>query len=136
MLFRVDPSSALGLADQLAAQVRGALATGALTAGEQLPAARQVAAGLDINMHTVLRAYQALRDEGLIDLRRGRGAVVRADVDADAVAMHEAIGVLAARMVRGGWSEDRAADALRHAMRALQGPATPERSDTDEGNSR
>jgi DNA-binding transcriptional regulator YhcF (GntR family) len=136
MLFRVDPSSALGLADQLAAQVRGALATGALTAGEQLPAARQVAAGLDINMHTVLRAYQALRDEGLIDLRRGRGAVVRADVDADAVAMHEAIGVLAARMVRGGWSEDRAADALRHAIRALQGPAIPERSDTDEGNSR
>jgi DNA-binding transcriptional regulator YhcF (GntR family) len=136
MLFRVDPSSALGLADQLAAQVRGALATGALTAGEQLPAARQVAAGLDINMHTVLRAYQALRDGGLIDLRRGRGAVVRADVDADAVAMHEAIGVLAARMVRGGWSEDRAADALRHAIRALQGPAIPERSDTDEGNSR
>ncbi len=136
MLFRVDPSSAIGLADQLAAQVRGALATGALTAGEQLPPARQVAAGLDINMHTVLRAYQALRDEGLIDLRRGRGAVIRADVDADALAMREAIEALAARMVRGGWTEDRAADALRHAIRTLQGPATPERSHTDEGTQR
>jgi GntR family transcriptional regulator len=76
MLFRVDPTSTVPLFDQLAASVRTELARGTLRAGERLPSAREVAAALDINIHTVLKAYQELRDEGLIDLRRGRGAVV------------------------------------------------------------
>ena len=81
MLIRVDPDSPIGLAEQIAGQVRGALVSGELAAGEKLPPARELAAGLDVNMHTVLRAYSVLRDEGLIDLRRGRGAQVRANVD-------------------------------------------------------
>lgn len=134
MLFRVVPASPVGLADQIAAQVRGALAAGTLAAGEQLPPARQVATGLDINMHTVLRAYQTLRDEGLIDLRRGRGAVVRGDVDATALAVREAVATLADQAVRGGWSVDRAADALRRAMLQITEPASP--LDTEEGQPR
>ncbi|MBA2444074.1 MAG: GntR family transcriptional regulator [Nocardioidaceae bacterium] len=81
MLLRVDPDSSTGLADQIASQVRGALMSGRLQPGEKLPAARELAARLDVNMHTVLRAYSALRDEGLIELRRGRGAQVRSDVN-------------------------------------------------------
>jgi GntR family transcriptional regulator len=76
MLLRVDPSSAVPLFEQLAASVRIDAARGAIGAGERLPAARDVAASLDINVHTVLRAYQLLREEGLVDLRPGRGAVV------------------------------------------------------------
>ncbi len=76
MLFRVDPSSGLPLGEQIAGCVRGAIADGSVRAGERLPSAREVARSLGVNMHTVLRGYQQLRDEGLLELRRGRGAVV------------------------------------------------------------
>jgi GntR family transcriptional regulator len=83
MLVRIDTSSATPLADQIAASVRGSVGRRELAAGDRLPAARELAAALDVNVHTVLRAYAALRDDGLIDLRRGRGAVVSGHVDAD-----------------------------------------------------
>jgi GntR family transcriptional regulator len=76
MLLRIDPTSAVPLFEQLASSVRADAARGTLSAGDRLPAARDVAESLDINVHTVLRAYQVLRDEGLVDLRRGRGAVI------------------------------------------------------------
>jgi DNA-binding transcriptional regulator YhcF (GntR family) len=76
MLLRIDPSSPVPLFEQLAAGVRSDIGRGELTAGDRLPSARELAQSLDINLHTVLRAYQELRDEGLVDLRRGRGAVV------------------------------------------------------------
>ncbi len=76
MIFSVDPSAAEPLFEQLAASIRAAVIAGDVAAGERLPAARELADSLEINLHTVLRAYQQLREEGFVDLRRGRGTVV------------------------------------------------------------
>ncbi|HWK26721.1 MAG TPA: GntR family transcriptional regulator [Solirubrobacter sp.] len=78
MLLRVDPSLSVALHEQIAGGIREAIAAGDVADGERLPAARTLATSLNVNVHTVLRAYGDLRDAGLLELRRGRGAVVRA----------------------------------------------------------
>jgi DNA-binding transcriptional regulator YhcF (GntR family) len=104
MLLRIDPLSSVPLYHQLASGVRAAIAAGEAPAGEQLPPARTLARDLGINMHTVLRAYADLRDEGLIELRRGRGAVVRADAARGRAALHEAARALIGEARRQGVS--------------------------------
>ncbi|MFD5013811.1 GntR family transcriptional regulator [Streptomyces chartreusis] len=85
MLVTIDRASPLSLAEQIAASVRRNMADGTLRKGDRLPPARTLARTLDINMHTVLRGYQLLKDEKLIELRRGRGAVVTADAPSKAL---------------------------------------------------
>lgn len=87
MLFRVDPSKDVPLGGQIAACVRRGIAEETVCAGERLPPARELATSLGVSVHTVLAGYQQLRDEGLIELRRGRGATVRAGVRAEQAAL-------------------------------------------------
>ena len=101
MLIRIDPASNETIFSQLAASVRAEIGRGALRPGDRLPSAREVAASLDVNIHTVLRAYQDLRDEGLIDLRRGRGAVVTEHA-APSAELLDAVGALTAEARRLG----------------------------------
>jgi len=76
MLLKVDAASAQSIHDQLAGQLRHAISEGALVPGEKLAPAHQLADGLDVNVHTLLRAFKTLRDEGLLEVRRGRGTTV------------------------------------------------------------
>lgn len=76
MRISIDPTLPVPLFEQLASALRSAIIDGRVIGGERLPAARELAGTLGVNVHTVLRGYQLLRDEGLIELHRGRGAVV------------------------------------------------------------
>ena len=112
MLLKLDPDSGSPLYAQIAAAVRRALGDGEITAGDRLPAARDLAQSLDVNMHTVLRAYNDLRQEGLIELRRGRGAIVREGYAASA-GIHHLVVEIAAEARRQGLAADEVVDMLR-----------------------
>ena len=64
------------LHEQVAAEIRRAIAEGEATQGERLPPAVDLATVLGVNKNTVIRALHILRDEGLLDFTRGRGVRV------------------------------------------------------------
>jgi GntR family transcriptional regulator len=70
---KIDRAQPTLLHDQVAAQIRRSIADGEAKPGERLPPARDMAAVLGVNTNTVLRALRMLRDEGLLEIRQGRG---------------------------------------------------------------
>jgi GntR family transcriptional regulator len=72
----IDRSGPGPLHDQVAAQIRRAIADGEAGPGDRLPLAKDLAAVLGVNKNTVLRALHLLREEGLLEFRRGRGITV------------------------------------------------------------
>ena len=116
MLIRVDPASDVPIFAQVAASVRADAAAGRLQPGDRLPSAREVAGSLEVNLHTVLRAYQELRDEGLVDMRRGRGAVVT-DAVSPLAELHGDIVALTQRARALGLSADTLASLVKETFR-------------------
>ncbi|WP_163542961.1 GntR family transcriptional regulator [Occultella kanbiaonis] len=114
MLITVDPTSAVPLFDQIATAVRLAVVRGELSAGERLPAARELAESLDLNVHTVLHAYRTLRDEGLLEVRRGRGATVSTTGGRDFRDLRAALDTLVAEGDRLGLTRQALAGLLTH----------------------
>jgi DNA-binding transcriptional regulator YhcF (GntR family) len=82
---KVDRSEPLPLHDQVAAEIRRAIAEGEAGPGDRLPLAKDLAAVLGVNKNTVLRALHILRDEGLLDFTRGRGVTVAGTPEKSAV---------------------------------------------------
>jgi GntR family transcriptional regulator len=73
MLLRIDPSNGLAIYDQIARQVKFAVAHGALRHGELIPSVREMANQLAVNPNTVARAYRDLQAAGVIEPLRGEG---------------------------------------------------------------
>ena len=76
--FALDLHSGVPVYRQIIDQVRGAIASGALREGDQLPTVRQLAVDLAVNPNTVVRAYRELDLGGLIETQQGTGTFIRA----------------------------------------------------------
>ncbi|MBP2017236.1 GntR family transcriptional regulator [Symbiobacterium terraclitae] len=76
MWYHIDPASGTPIYRQLVEQVRQAVASGVLRAGDRLPSVRDLAVELAVNPNTVAKAYQELEREGVIETPRGRGTFV------------------------------------------------------------
>jgi GntR family transcriptional regulator len=94
-LPRLDRSDPTLLHEQVAAEVRRAIAEGEASPGERIPQAKDLAAELGVNTNTVLRALRVLRDEGVVEMGRGRSIRVtgRPDRGVVAIKMKELIDV-------------------------------------------
>jgi GntR family transcriptional regulator len=73
---KVDRNDTMPLHDQVAAEIRRDIANGDVRPGQRLPPAHDMAAVLGVHSNTVLRALRVLRDEGVLEFRRGRGVTV------------------------------------------------------------
>ena len=82
---KVDRQDPTELHHQVAGEIRRAIADGEAKPGERLPPAKDLAAILEVNTNTVLRALRELRDEGLLEFRRGRGITVTGTPERGAV---------------------------------------------------
>ena len=121
----LDLHSGMPVYRQIMDQVRGGVASGALTPGDQLPTVRQLAVDLAINPNTVVRAYRELELGGLLETHQGTGTFISAQKMKRADAQRERqleqiVGDCVARAGAAGFTVDELIDELRE---LAQGPA-------------
>jgi GntR family transcriptional regulator len=83
--LRLDRNDPTALHEQAAAAIRRAIIDGEAGPGQRIPQARDLAGVLGIDRNTVLRALRLLRDEGLLEMGRGRAITVTGNSDTAAV---------------------------------------------------
>ena len=76
MFVRIEPGSGVPISRQIADQVRAQCASGVLAPGDRLPSIRELARELAVNQNTILRVYERLTGEGLLERRHGDGTYV------------------------------------------------------------
>lgn len=81
MYWEIDFNSDEALYTQLCNQIIFAIAAERFREGDTLPSVRQMADDIGINMHTVNKAYNVLRQEGFVKVDRRKGAVIAIDID-------------------------------------------------------
>ena len=116
--FALDLQSGVPVYRQLIDQVRTGIASGSLTAGDQLPTVRQLAVDLAINPNTVMRAYRELELGGLLETHQGTGTFISNRKPEKKTAERERqlsqmAGEFAARAGAAGFTLDEIIDRLR-----------------------
>jgi GntR family transcriptional regulator len=103
---KVDRADPALLHDQVASDIRRAISGGEALPGERLPPARDLAAVLGVNTNTVLRALRLLRDEGLLEFRRGRGITVAGAAPQKSIVLEKAQDLIQVARRQGYRRED------------------------------
>jgi len=119
--FALDLHSGVPVYRQLMDQVRAGIASGALTAGDQLPTVRQLAVDLAINPNTVMRAYRELELGGLLETHQGTGTfIANKKVEKASVERERQLGQMAsefaARAGAAGFTVEDLMDRLRELL--------------------
>ncbi len=76
MFVRIEKGSSRPISRQIADQIRAQCLSGRLRPGTQIPSVRQLARDLAVNQNTVLRVYEKLTAEKLLDMRHGDGTYI------------------------------------------------------------
>jgi GntR family transcriptional regulator len=90
MFLRIEKGSAVPISRQIADQIATLCASGGLQSGERLPSVRELARELAVNQNTVLRVYERLCGEGLLEMRHGQGTFVASRASKHRLAAHRA----------------------------------------------
>jgi GntR family transcriptional regulator len=90
MFLRIEKGSAVPISRQIADQIATLCASGGLRPGERLTSVRELARELAVNQNTVLRVYERLCGEGLLELRHGQGTFVTGRMSKARMAAHRA----------------------------------------------
>jgi DNA-binding transcriptional regulator YhcF (GntR family) len=131
VIIAVDLTSDVPLYQQIRDRVVEAIAEGRLAQGDPLPATRQLAVDLGINFHTVNKAYDLLRREGLLRVNRKSGAVVQRDARSGEPAAgfveewETRLKTLLAEAVAHGLGEEAVIDRCRVTLGDFDAPAVP-----------
>lgn len=88
MLLRIEKGSSVPISRQIAEQIASLCAAGKLKPGDRLPSVRELARDLAVNQNTILRVYERLTGEGLLDRRHGQGTFVAETAGRRATAAH------------------------------------------------
>ncbi len=84
MFLRIEKGSAVPISRQIAQQIGSLCAAGSLAPGDRLPSVRELARDLGVNQNTILRVYERLCGDGLLEMRQGQGTFVALAAKANA----------------------------------------------------
>lgn len=130
MLLRIEKGSSVPISRQIAEQVATYCAAGKLKPGDRLPSVRELARELAVNQNTILRVYERLTGEGLLERRHGQGTFVAATAGDRAAATHrprllEELRQLGRQAIGLGLSRDEIHQLLSEALDAISDEAAP-----------
>jgi len=130
MILRIEKGSAVPISRQIGGQIATLCASGKLQAGERLPSVRELARELAVNQNTVLRVYERLVSDGLLEMRHGQGTFVSSQAQDGGLAAHrirllEELRQICRQGIALGLTQDQIHELVAEALDQLQQNASP-----------